>query len=287
MRVQAFLSLTSLVVLSSVAALGSIGCVAAADAPEEPGSTEVETDGNEPSEELSQGSEAVTGGTVEQAIANSCGTASVKGLSLQIIAEGNCISPGAFSKIPARANVSYGSGAFPYLEKPARDQLVASLDAHKTTHMTINSMLRTIAQQYLLYRWGSANRCGINVVAKPGNSNHETGLAMDIGESSTWRSSLQGHGFKWFGSSDAMHYDYTGSGSVSHKGLDVKAFQRLWNANHPTDKISVDGGWGPQTEARMKKAPAAGFPSGPTCGSAAMLEVMDGVEITDGDEDHS
>src|SRR5690349_2798809 len=119
MRVQAFLSLTSLVVLSSVAAFGSIGCVAAGpDAPEEPGTTEVETDGNEPSEELSQGSDAVTGGTVEQAIANTCGTASVKGLSLQIIAEGNCISPGAFSKIPSRSNVSYGSGAFPFLEKP-------------------------------------------------------------------------------------------------------------------------------------------------------------------------
>jgi LAS superfamily LD-carboxypeptidase LdcB len=287
MRIQAFLSLSSLVVLSSVAALGSIGCAPAA--PDELENTEVETetDGNEPSEELAQGSDAVTGGTVEQAIANTCGTASVKGLSLQIIAEGNCISPGAFSKIPARSNVSYGSGAFPFLEKPAMNQFLATVDAHKTRQMVVNSMLRTVAQQYMLYRWGAANRCGINVVAKPGNSNHETGLAMDIGSSSTWRSSLQGHGFKWFGSSDAMHYDYAGSGAVDHRGLDVKAFQRLWNANHPTDKISVDGGWGPQTEARMKKAPAAGFASGPTCGSSAMLEVLEGVEITDGDEDHS
>jgi LAS superfamily LD-carboxypeptidase LdcB len=285
MRIQAFLSLSSLVVLSSVAALGSIGCAPAA--PDELESTEVETetDGNEPSEELAQGSDAVTGGTVEQAIANTCGTASVKGLSLQIIAEGNCISPGAFSKIPARANVSYGSGAFAFLEKPAMNQFLATVDAHKTRQMTVNSMLRTVAQQYMLYRWGAANRCGINVVAKPGNSNHETGLAMDIGSSSTWRTSLQSHGFKWFGSSDAMHYDYAGSGAVNHKGLDVKAFQRLWNANNPGDKIAVDGGWGPQTEARMKKAPAAGFASGPTCGSSAMLEVMDGA--MDGDEDHS
>jgi hypothetical protein len=278
MRVQAFLSLSSLVVLSSVAALGAIGCAPAA--PDELDSTAVapELDGNEPSaEEIAKGSDAVTGSTVEQAIATTCGTVSVKGLSLQIIAEGNCISPGAFAAIPARANLSYGSGAFAFLEKPARDQLVASLDAHKTTHMTVNSMLRTVAQQYLLYRWGAANRCGINVVATPGNSNHETGLAMDIQESSTWRTSLQGHGFHWFGSSDAMHYDYTGSGSVNHKSLDIKAFQRLWNANNPNDKISEDGGWGPQTEARMKKAPAAGFASGPTCGSSAMLEVLDGV----------
>lgn len=278
MRVQAFLSLSSLVVLSSIATLGTIGCAAA---PQEPDSTEAETDGPEPAdtgEQVDQGSDAVTGGTVEQAIANSCGTASVKGLSLQIIAEGNCISPGAFAKVPARSNISFGSGAFPFLEKPARDQLVASLDAHKGTHLSVNSMLRTIAQQYLLYRWGNANRCGINVVAKPGNSNHETGLAMDVAESSTWRSSLQGHGFKWFGSSDAMHYDYVGSGSVNHKGLDVKAFQRLWNRAHPDDKIAVDGGWGPQTEARMKKSPAAGFSTGPTCGESAMVEVMEGDE---------
>lgn len=281
MRVQAFLSLSSLVVLSSVAALGAIGCAPASPQELESTEVEVETDGNEPSEELAQGSDAVTGITVEQAIATTCGTASVKGLSLQIIAEGNCITPGAFTKIPARANVTYGSGAFAFLEKPAMLQLVSALDANKSRQMTINSMLRTVAQQYMLYRWGAANRCSINVVAAPGKSNHETGLAMDISPSSTWRTSLQGKSFKWFGSSDAMHYDYVGSGAVDYRGLDVKAFQRLWNANNPGDKIAADGGWGPQTEARMKKAPAGGFASGPTCGSSAMLEVLDGA--MDGD----
>ena len=53
---------------------------------------------------------------------------------------------------------------------------------------------------------------------------------------------------------------------MSHKGLDVKAFQRLWNRNHPEDVISVDGAYGPQTEARMKLSPAAGFPKGAICG---------------------
>ena len=283
MRIQAFLSLSSLVVLSSVAALGSIGCAPAAPDEQDDSTAVVETDGNEPSEDLAQGSDAVTGGTVEQAIANSCGTASVKGLSLQIIAEGNCITPGAFSKIPARSNVSYGSGAFAFLEKPAMTKLLVSVDAHPSWHLTINSMLRTVAQQYLLYRWGAANRCGINVVAKPGNSNHETGLAMDVQESTTWRTSFANQGFKWFGSSDAMHYDYTGAGSVNHKGLDIKAFQRLWNANNPNDKIATDGAWGPNTEARMKKAPAAGFASGPTCGSSAMLELEGGA--MDGEAD--
>jgi hypothetical protein len=275
MRVQAFLSLSSLVVLSSIATLGSVGCAAA---PQEPDSTtEPETDGPEP-EVVEQGSDAVTGGTVAQAVSNSCSTTSVKGLSQQIIAEGNCISPGAYAQVPARGNLSLGGAVFPYLEKPARDQLVASLDAHKGTTMTVNSMLRTIAQQYLLYSWYKGGRCSIKLAASPGNSNHETGLALDISQASTWRSSMENHGFHYFGSADPVHFDYTGSGSVNHKGLDVKAFQRLWNHAHPGDKIAEDGGWGPQTEARMKKSPAEGFSTGTTCGGSAMIEMTDGEE---------
>lgn len=250
------------------ATLGSFGCAAGPDESD----PAAEADGPEPAETVDQSNEAVTGGTVAQAMANSCTTTSVKGLSLQIIEQGNCISPGAYAKVPSRGNLTIGSAVFPYLEKPARDQLVGSLDAHKGTHMTVNSMLRTVAQQYLLYSWYQQGRCGIGLAAKPGNSNHETGLAMDINPASTWRGSLENHGFKWFGSADPVHFDFVGSGAVSHKGLDVKAFQQLWNHNHPGDKIAVDGDWGPQTEARMKKAPAGGFASGPTCGQSAMNE---------------
>ena len=276
MRVQAFLTVSSLVVLSSIAALGGVGCAPAT--PQDLDSTAPEADGPEPAEVVNQGSDAVTGGTVAQAVANSCSTTSVKGLSEQIIAEGNCITAGAYAQIPSRSNLTLGSAVFPFLEKPARDQLVASLDAHKGTHMTINSALRTIAQQHLLYSWYQGGRCGIQLAAKPGNSNHETGLAFDTSDASTWRNSLEGHGFHYFGSADPVHFDYTGSGSSNHKGLDVKAFQRLWNANHPEDKIAEDGGWGPNTAARMNKAPADGFASGPSCGGSARIEMTDGAD---------
>lgn len=280
MRIQAFLSLSSMVVLSSIATLGTVGCAAT---PRELDSvTGPETDGPEPDEAVAQGSDAVTGGTVAQAMSNSCSTTSVKGLSEQIIAEGNCLSAGAYARIPSHSNLGLGSAVFPFLEKPARDQLVASLNAHKGTHMTINSALRTIAQQYLLYSWYTGGRCGIKLAASPGNSNHETGLALDVSEAGTWRSSLEGHGFHYFGSADPVHFDYVGPGSVNHKGLDVRAFQHLWNANHPGDKISTDGAWGPNTEARMKKSPAAGFANGPSCGGSAMIEMTDGD-----DDDHS
>lgn len=241
--------------------IAAVGC-APVDGEEVDGSDEIDT--AEPADDGT--SDALITGSVASAVTSSCSTTSVKGLSLQIIAEGNCISPGAYAKIPTRSNLTVGSAVFPFLEAPARDRLVQSLDAHPGTQMTINSALRTVAQQFLLFRWFKTGRCGIQLAATPGNSNHETGLALDIQQASTWRTSLENRGFRFFGSADPVHFDYVGTGAVSHKGLDVKAFQRLWNRNHPGDLISVDGVWGPQTESRMNQAPAAGFAKGAICG---------------------
>jgi hypothetical protein len=227
--------------------------------------------------------ESGAGTTVSQAVANSCTTSSVKGLSKQIIAEARCINAESFVAVPDLGNVSFGTPVFPYLEKPAKERLVKALNAKPGTSMSVNSMLRTVAQQYLLYRWYQNGTCGIGLAAKPGSSNHETGLAIDISQYSTWKATLQAHGFAWLGSSDPVHFDYAGAGAVSYKGLDVKAFQRLWNRNHPGDKIDTDGVWGPQTEARMKKSPAGGFATGATCASAQSFE--SDAELSAADED--
>jgi hypothetical protein len=218
-----------------------------------------EVDANEPAD---SNADAVVSGTVADNVSGSCSTASVKPLSEQIIAEMRCMKPTALTKIPSRPNLELGAAVFPYLVQSGRDALVKSLDAHSGTTMHVNSMYRTVAQQYLLYRWYQNGTCGIGLAAKPGNSNHETGLAIDVQESGTWRGSLENQGFDWFGSADVPHYDF---GASSQKGLDVKAFQRLWNRNHPSDTIDEDGAYGPQTEARLKKSPAAGFAKGASC----------------------
>jgi hypothetical protein len=62
---------------------------------------------------------------------------------------------------------------------------------------------------------------------------------------------------------DPVHFDHTAS--ADNRGLDTKAFQVLWNRNHPADTIAEDGAYGPQTEARLKQAPATGFAIGPSC----------------------
>lgn len=248
---------SSVIAFSSAAAALFIASCAAAPLPEAN-----EGDGPEPTEDRD---DAVGIKTVGEAVNQTCTTAAVKGLSAQIIAEGQCIMPDAYAEVPDLDNVSFGPNVFPFLETPARDALVKALQANPSKSMSVNSMLRTVAQQYLLYRWYQLGKCGIGLAAKPGNSNHETGLAMDINEYSTWKTALKSVGFSWYGSGDAVHFDYTGKGAVSYKGVDVEAFQRLWNRNHPEDLIDADGVWGPQTEARMKKAPPDGFEKGADC----------------------
>ena len=233
--------------------------------------------------------EALASGTVGQAAANSCDTSSVKGLSLQIIAEGNCLRAGAYSAVPKAGKVVFGSNVFAKLQAPGRDQLVAALKANPSKAISINSMLRTVAQQYLVYTWYQAShRCGIELAATPGSSNHETGLALDTSQYAAWTSILKAHGFRWFGNGDKVHFDYVGAGAKDYSGLDVQAFQRLWNRNHPSDKIAEDGEWGPQTNARMTKSPAKGFAKGASCASAAAtteIAELDPAATTDADTD--
>ena len=129
-------------------------------------------------------------------------------------------------------------------------------------------MLRTVAQQFLLYDWYQTKRCGIKLAAVPGQSNHQSGLAIDISSPRRWRKRLQRGGFRWLGKRDRWHFDYVGSKKrrpSKNKGLDIRAFQRLWNRNHPAEAIAEDGGWGDSTEDALRRAPADGFRLGPNC----------------------
>ncbi|NUP10818.1 MAG: hypothetical protein HOW73_32645 [Polyangiaceae bacterium] len=220
---------------------------------------------DEEEESFEESEEAVGEGTVEQAMSNSCSTTSIRPLSQQIIDEMRCIDPDGFTALPELSNVTYSTGVFPYLIAPARDALVKAAQSKPSTNFHINSMFRTVAQQYMIRRWYEQGRCGISAAATPGNSNHETGLAVDIANNSTWRNALESRGFDWLGPNDPPHFDYEGAGAVSQRGFDVLAFQRLWNRNHPDDIIAEDGDYGPQTRSRIQKSPAQGFDIGADC----------------------
>ena len=221
-------------------------------------------DASEPdaSEPIGEAGSAIT---VQQAINAGCSTAPVKGLSQQIVDQAECFAPGSYALMPSKPNVTFNDVEFRYLQVAARDALVASIDAKPGTALTINSMLRTAPEQYVLYNWYLNGQCGISLAAKPGSSNHETGLAIDINQYSTWKPTLLAHGFTWQGTADPVHFDYAGPGAVSYKGNDILAFQQLWNKNNPGDLIGEDGVYGPQTGARLAKSPAEGFANGPSC----------------------
>lgn len=211
---------------------------------------------------------ATTVGTVAR---TACSTAATRGISLQMLGEVECLRPGTLKRIDNIANVSLGAGALPRLNAAAADRLrtVAASGA-----ISLSSATRSTAQQFVLYYWYTHQRCTnvVSLAAKPGSSNHESGVAVDVPSYSALKSRLTANGFRWLGSSDPVHFDYTGSGAVDIRSLMVKSFQRLWNRNNPSDKISEDGAWGPQTSARMDRSPADGFVKGATCAALAALE---------------
>jgi hypothetical protein len=196
--------------------------------------------------------------------AGGCSTFIADGLSKQLIAEQNCIRPGALSSFKGAANLSLGGSVYPFLQLKARDALVAAAKSYGT--ISINSAFRTLAQQYLLYKWYQAGQCGIGLAAKPGSSNHETGIALDVGNYSGALSTLGNHGFTHpYPGSDPVHFDYKGSGTMDLRSESVLAFQRLWNLNNPGDQIAEDGAYGPMTAARVSQSPTEGFAKGATC----------------------
>jgi hypothetical protein len=221
-------------------------------------------------------SKKTEGRTVHWAAERACSTAHVDGLSRQIIQESRCLDANAFARVPARRNLSSPAHVFLYLDAPARDHLLRALDAHPDRVLEVHSALRTVAQQYLLSRWAAGKRCGIQLANRPGASNHETGLALDVGGPTVWRSALESEGFRWLGSIDRVHFDYVGAGATHHDGLDVQAFQRLWNRNHPEDAIAETGRYDAATEQRLKRSPAGGFPTGARCGGDADHRVASG-----------
>ena len=135
--------------------------------------------------------------------------------------------------------------------------------ASGTGAIEVTSAFRTVVQQYLLRRWFELGRCGITAAAEPGGSNHESGRALDVSNYSTWLSALEGQGWSHDVPGDPVHFDHLDSPDI--RGADVLAFQRLWNRNAPDDPITADGAYGPETEARVKRAPAEGFGIGAAC----------------------
>ena len=209
--------------------------------------------------------------TVSSYQTSTCSTAVVLGLSKQIADEIGCANPTGLTKFTAGGNLQVTSNAvLPYLSAKGKQDV---MDVAATRVVQINSAFRTVAQQYLLYRWFQLGRCGITAAATPGNSNHESGRALDLANYSSLISAMAAQGWSHDVPGDDVHFDHLSSPDI--RGRDVLAFQKLWNRNHPGDLIAEDGDYGPATESRLKQAPSEGFPIGPSCAPGGLdLEVV-------------
>jgi uncharacterized protein (TIGR03382 family) len=222
-------------------------------------------------------SETASASTVADYAYSGCSTSVVLGLSSQIADEVGCEHPGGLQAFTATGGMVFtSSSVLPYLEADAAADLQQVAASHS---VQINSAFRTIAQQYLLVRWHAAGRCGITATAAVGNSNHESGRAVDLSNYSALVGTMSAHGWAHDVPGDPVHFDHTASDDI--RGEDVLAFQTLWNRNNPGDQIAQDGSYGPQTEARLKKSPATGFATGASCvtpAAAASLVSVDGPD---------
>ncbi|MBX3249071.1 MAG: carboxypeptidase regulatory-like domain-containing protein [Myxococcales bacterium] len=181
-----------------------------------------------------------------------CSTAGIEGLSRQLAEAQMCLRPGAFVRFAPHPNITLSSSrVHPYAQATARDALHR---AAQRGPLQVNSAFRTLADQYVLYHSGG---CGL--AARPGQSNHQSGRAVDLQNHSAARSRMEGQGCAWFGSRDPVHFDCPGGDRRSDS---ILAFQRLWNTNHPGDRIAEDGVYGPATESRLGRSPAGGFSRG-------------------------
>jgi hypothetical protein len=215
--------------------------------------------------------------TVAEYEQSTCATAVVLELSRQIAGEVGCSAPGRLVPFAEGGGIVFTGGAvLPYVAAAARDDLLAAVQATGGDRLELTSGYRTLPQQYLLYRWWQLGRCGITAAATPGNSNHESGRAIDVGNYDAWTAVLPAFGWEQTVAGDPVHFDHLASPDL--RGTDVLAFQRLWNRNHPGDRIDEDGLYGPMTEARVKQAPAEGFALGPSCGPGGLMMAVDRIE---------
>jgi uncharacterized protein (TIGR03382 family) len=192
-----------------------------------------------------------------------CSTDVVRGLSLQIAQEMNCAVPGAMVAFGETDQITFeGPQVLPLLEESAVEDLYAAAAA-ADRELVVQSGFRSIAQQFLIYEWFTSGHCGFADAASPGSSNHETGRAVDVENWELWVEDLAAFGWDQTVPGDEVHFDHLAS--PDNRGLDVLAFQRLWNRNNPSDPIDEDGLYGPMTEGRVMMSPVGGFEAGPDC----------------------
>lgn len=190
-----------------------------------------------------------------------CDTEGLRGLNAQIFELLRPVVSDDLVSCEHTVNV-VGPSAIPFLQPAAVRALEAAVRERGGGEMPrLNHAYRTLAHQFVLFRWGRRRVCRISLVNRPGTSTHENGIAIDLADADRWVTVLERHGWRHRGRPDPPHFTFVGRG-IDPRVLteSVRAFQRLWNLHNPTDRIGEDGVFGErETGPRLSRSPVAGF----------------------------
>jgi hypothetical protein len=195
--------------------------------------------------------------TVAEACASyTCSTSLVGGLSRQIIREMLTLDPGCLVRVQS-PQMHADSHVHLYLQPVPRDSLMHVLLEREAT-LLITSCLRVLPEQMMLWRQYQESRCGIKLAARPGESPHELGAALDVHAAPNWAPAFERHGWQYLGPKDPMHFQHMGDVRRDIGALGVRAFQTL-QSRHGAHPLTVDGVFGQLTESALLAAPAEGW----------------------------
>ena len=206
----------------------------------------------------------VRGPTVAQAAWRGCDAPPelVEGLTDQVARGINCLDPGAL--VPLRLCREPGClviEAPPIPEWLGAAAHAALLEVDDAGPLLVRHAFRDVALQHFLA--SAAANIGCPGAAPAARSDFNTGQAVWVVEHAALSGALAAAGFSNDGTSLREIYAFAAGDDLTETG--TLAFQELWNLNRADDPIDTDGLIGPQTRARIDRAPIAGFPLG-LCG---------------------
>jgi hypothetical protein len=228
-----------------------------------------------------------------------CATAPVKGLSLQIAAVFRELVGDELVPL-AGVGTSDPLGA-PLMQPLVAQAFIAALsdpNAVDRWRIQITSGWRSVAQQYVLANckngnavarpgtsnhadgtavdlvgaWSSAAACtAAACVLDKQTKVYDCGSDLLARAHSVWGHILEKptYGFQWYGTGetgtkacgDPPHFDAGQAGLKDLKADSVRAFQVLWNRNHPCQAVTESGTFDFDTDAVLAVSPAGGFPA--------------------------
>lgn len=220
--------------------------------------------------------------SLDQAAQETCGTPDelVAGLSRQLVDAIECLRPGTLGEIPLDETLHMLSPDRPNLLDTRAIADLRAAAAAGDRPMVVRWGYRDVGLQQLF--WLQDQYQGCAVAARPGNSNHQNGLAVDLDDWQYWEPIMRAHGWENNLANDRVHFDYQRASDIGLGPFSLYAFQELWNANHPEATLPLSGELDAETDEALASADLEGLPDDLCRGARPPARGPDGGPLTVG-----